>query len=186
MSQQLTLGNCRQCNASASNHYRILKELMNQDPSRAPKHWRFDVRHITNRRKHKEQEDVRTFLNFKKKGKDIQQEELYHNLLRQEELGREDSYSAPVIFKILLSARILFVPNRNKLKRFPRLSHSIDLMTQWNTSHHTKTIWPWVQHVKQCYVNFLRNIVQRFIRASDICTPWIKGRRKINTLGWIH
>lgn len=36
--------------------------------------------------------------------------------LCQEELGREDPYSASVIFTALLSTRIPFVPNRKKVK----------------------------------------------------------------------
>lgn len=85
-----------------------------QEPSRAPEHSRFDVRHINNKRKLKAQ-DARTYLNSKRVGKQIL-DESYHNPLCQGEYGRVEPHSAPVIFKTLVSARILSVPNLNKVK----------------------------------------------------------------------
>ena len=110
----MTLGSHRPQNSSASNSKWIPKEVTDQDPSRALEHSRFNVRHIINRRKLKEQ-DARTYLNSERVGKEVQ-EESYYSPLRQEEYVKEDPYFAPVIFKTPLSARILSVPNQNKVK----------------------------------------------------------------------
>lgn len=109
--QQMTLGS-RHPQNSASHPNRILKEVIYQDPSRAPEHssiFIFEARRIINKIKMKEQ-DARTYLNSKKIGG-----KLWKNLtttpLHHEEHGRKDPHSAPIILKTLLFAQIIFVPN---------------------------------------------------------------------------